>query len=111
MATLKELVSDLKQSDLECRISIFTPSGLGVPCHFHITEIGRTVKSFVDCGGVKRETGDTTFQVWVADDTEHRMTVGKFLKIIDTYFATAKCVSKTTLPSLSFPLPLFSLFR
>ena len=84
MATLKELVSELKQSDLECRISIYTPSGLGVPCHFHITEIGRTVKSFVDCGGVKRETGDTTFQVWVADDTEHRMTVGKFLKIIES---------------------------
>jgi hypothetical protein len=84
MATLKDLVSDLKQSDSECRISIYTPSGLGVPCHFHITEIGRTTKIFVDCGGVKRETGDTTFQVWVADDTDHKMTVGKFLKIIES---------------------------
>jgi hypothetical protein len=83
MATLKDLVYDLKKADPECRIAIYTPSGLSVPCHFHITEIGRTAKKFVDCGGVERETSDTTFQIWVAEDTDHKMTVGKFLNIIE----------------------------
>ena len=83
MATLKDLLADLKRTDPECRVAIYTPSGLSVPCHFHITEIGRTAKKFVDCGGTERETSDTTFQVWVAEDTDHKMTVGKFLKIIE----------------------------
>lgn len=82
MATLKDLSIRLNEQNHDCRVGIYTPSGLSVPCHFHITEIGCTSKKFVDCGGVKRETISTTFQIWVADDTDHKMTVGKFLEII-----------------------------
>jgi len=82
MATLKDLLFDLKQADTNCLVSIYNPSGMSVPSHFHITEIGRTIKTFVDCGGYERENSNTTFQVWVADDVDHRMTVGKFLDII-----------------------------
>lgn len=83
MATLRDLLFDLKKADSECRVGIYTPSGLSVPCHFHITEIGKVTKSFVDCGGVKRETTNTTFQVWVADDYDHKLSVEKFIKIIE----------------------------
>jgi len=83
MATLKELLDELNQKDKDCRVAIYTPSGLSVPCHFHITEIGRTTKKFVDCGGVERVTSNTTFQIWVADDTDHKMSVGKFVNIIE----------------------------
>ncbi len=82
MATLNDLLVDLKSSNSDCVVGIYTPSGSSVPSHFHITEIGRTTKKFVDCGGVERESSDTTFQVWVADDTEHKLTVGKLLQII-----------------------------
>lgn len=83
MATLEDLITDLKKSNPECKINVFTPSGLNVPSHFHITEIGKTSKKFIDCGGTERETSDTTFQIWVADDVDHSLTVGKLLDIIE----------------------------
>ena len=84
MATLTELLSELNQADSNLNVSIYTPSGLGVPSHFHITEIGRTTKNFVDCGGTKRTESNTSFQVWVANDVDHRVTVGKLVKIIES---------------------------
>lgn len=59
------------------------PDGSLVPQHFHITEVGRVQKDFIDCGGMMRSTAACVMQVWVAHDTAHRLNAGKLAKIID----------------------------
>lgn len=56
--------------------------GTFVPEHFHVTEVGQINKKFIDCGGVIREESVVNFQVWNADDYEHRLKPGKLLNII-----------------------------
>lgn len=55
-----------------------------VPDHFHITEMGLVIKNFIDCGGCKREASTICFQLWTADDFDHRLSPKKFLSIIDS---------------------------
>jgi hypothetical protein len=57
------------------------PSGEFVPAHFHVTEIGRVHKTFVDCGGVQRESETCVLQIWTADDLHHRLTAGRLAQI------------------------------
>lgn len=64
-------------------LAILLPSGNSVPAHFHVTEIGRTEKNFVDCGGKTRHLAFASLQVWVADDTDHRLPAGKLSAIIE----------------------------
>lgn len=64
-------------------LAILLPSGNSVPAHFHITEVGRTAKDFVDCGGKTRHLAFASLQVWVADDTDHRLPAGKLATIIE----------------------------
>ncbi len=64
-------------------LAILLPSGDNVPAHFHITEVGRTEKNFVDCGGKGRHRAFASLQVWVADDVEHRLPAGKLLAIME----------------------------
>jgi len=59
------------------------PDNTYVPTHFHLTEIGLVTKHFIDCGGTERKEAVANFQLWVAEDTDHRLTPSKFLKIID----------------------------
>ena len=35
----------------DAAIQIMLPEGEFVPTHFHITEVGRVRKDFIDCGG------------------------------------------------------------
>lgn len=56
--------------------------GSFVPEHFHVTEVGVITRDFIDCGGVKRSETLANFQLWNADDTEHRLKPGKLLNII-----------------------------
>src|SRR5690606_1976263 len=56
--------------------------GSFVPEHFHVTEVGTTRKHFIDCGGVTRREEVVNFQLWNADDYEHRLKPGKLLHII-----------------------------
>jgi hypothetical protein len=58
------------------------PNGEFVPTHFHITEVGLVTKNFIDCGGSLREDKKICLQLWTAEDTDHRLTVGKTLQII-----------------------------
>lgn len=44
-----------------------------VPAHYHITEVGRVQKDFIDCGGTVRSATSCLLQIWVADDTGHRL--------------------------------------
>lgn len=59
-----------------------TPDGSFVPEHFHVTEVGSIQKHFIDCGGTVRKENVVNFQLWNANDFEHRLKPGKLLKII-----------------------------
>lgn len=58
------------------------PDASYVPVHYHITEVGRLRKDFIDCGGTVRSSSSCVLQVWVADDKEHRLESAKLLGII-----------------------------
>jgi len=57
-------------------------NGETVPEHFHVTEVGIITKDFIDCGGKVRHEKVANFQLWNADDFEHRLKAGKLLNII-----------------------------
>ena len=57
--------------------------GTYVPEHFHVTEVGIVDKYFIDCGGRVRREKVANFQLWNADDTEHRLKPQKLIHIID----------------------------
>ena len=57
-------------------------NGTPVPVHFHVTEVGKVHKNFIDCGGVVRNEYTVNFQLWNADDTDHRLEPVKLLNII-----------------------------
>jgi hypothetical protein len=56
--------------------------GTFVPEHFHVTEVGQVTKNFIDCGGVIRTEKVVNFQLWSANDFEHRLKPAKLLRII-----------------------------
>lgn len=58
------------------------PTGAYVPEHFHVTEVGLITKHFIDCGGTERLEKVVNFQLWNANDTEHRLKPQKLLNII-----------------------------
>ena len=68
------------------------PTGTKIPAHFHVTEVGRIDKSFIDCGGTKRLTASCSLQIWTASDTDHRLAPSKLAGIL----TMARPVLKTT---------------
>ncbi len=79
---LDSLLRSLKCAP-ETALHMMLPSGAFVPAHFHVTEVGRVTKSFIDCGGTVRESVVCSLQIWTADDTQHRLTAGKLVKILN----------------------------
>ena len=77
---INELKEILKQSK---NIAFKLPNGELVPSHFHVTEVGRVQKDFIDCGGVLRNELIANFQLWNADDYDHRLHPEKLLSIIE----------------------------
>jgi hypothetical protein len=65
------------------KIEFRLPSGERVPEHFHVTEIGKISKHFIDCGGTVRKEEVANFQLWNANDYNHRLHPGKLLDIIE----------------------------
>jgi len=61
-------------------ISVVWPDGEAIEAHFHVTEVGRVQRDFVDCGGTVRHLVTCLLQTWVGDDVDHRITGGKLLK-------------------------------
>jgi hypothetical protein len=59
------------------------PTGSKVPPHAHVTEVAQVDKRFIDCGGTFRTETICRLQTWFADDTDHRLTAGKLLAILD----------------------------
>jgi hypothetical protein len=66
----------------DAALHLMLPSGDFVPAHFHVTEIGRVQKDFIDCGGTTRSTTTCVLQVWVANDADHRLTTAKLAGIL-----------------------------
>ncbi len=64
-------------------LSVIWTDGEPIEAHFHVTEVGRVQRDFVDCGGRLRRNVCCMLQTWVGDDTDHRITSGKLLKALD----------------------------
>ena len=64
-------------------IAFQLPNGALVPSHFHVTEVGQIDKRFIDCGGVLRNEKVVNFQLWEANDYDHRLHPEKLVKIIE----------------------------
>ncbi|MBA4015701.1 MAG: hypothetical protein C0483_00790 [Pirellula sp.] len=63
-------------------LQLVLPDRSLVPAHFHVTEVGRVQKDFVDCGGTVRRSTSCVLQVWVANDVAHRLDSTKLAQII-----------------------------
>ncbi len=77
LSEIKEILSNLSY------ITFVLPNGKAVDSHFHVTEIGSVSKHFVDCGGTVRKEDVINFQLWNADDYDHRLHPEKLLHIIN----------------------------
>ena len=64
------------------KIQFALPNGKLIPEYFHITEMGKKTKNYIDCGNTIREEKYISFQIWYAQDYDHRLSNEKLLKII-----------------------------
>ena len=71
------------QSAANHELRFVLPDGGLIPVHAHITEVGRTDRRFLDCGGTLRQTAACTLQAWVAEDVEHRLLPGSLVSILE----------------------------
>ncbi|AKK74161.1 hypothetical protein OK18_17500 [Chryseobacterium gallinarum] len=76
LSEIKELLPTLEHVEFQLE------NGTFVPEHFHVTEVGQVNKKFIDCGGVVRDEKSVNFQLWNANDYEHRLKPAKLLNII-----------------------------
>jgi len=76
LSEIKQLLPTLEN------VAFQLENGTFVPEHFHVTEVGQINKTFIDCGGVIRTEKVVNFQLWNADDYEHRLKPNKLLSII-----------------------------
>jgi len=77
LSQVKEKLTQLDQ------IAFQLPNGELVPNHFHVTEVGKVSKHFIDCGGIVRQEEVANFQLWNANDYDHRLHPEKLLSIIE----------------------------
>ena len=77
---LSEIKNELKRVTT---IAFKLPNGDLVPSHFHVTEVGKVTKNFIDCGGKMRFEEVVNFQLWEANDYDHRLHPEKLLHIIE----------------------------
>lgn len=77
---LSEIKNRLKELST---IAFQLPNGDLVPNHFHVTEVGKVTKNFIDCGGTVRNEEVANFQLWEANDYDHRLYPEKLIHIIE----------------------------
>jgi len=77
---LSEIKSHLKGLD---KIIFQLPNRELVPNHFHVTEVGKITKDFIDCGGKVRSEVVINFQLWEENDYDHRLHPEKLMQIIE----------------------------
>lgn len=76
---LSEIKNHLQQLET---IAFELPNGKLVPAHFHVTEVGKVTKHFIDCGGTERKESVVNFQLWEENDYNHRLHPEKLIRII-----------------------------
>ncbi len=76
---LSEIKKHLATSET---VNFKLPTGAYVSEHFHVTEVGLVTKHFIDCGGTERFEKVVNFQLFNANDFEHRLKPQKLSKII-----------------------------
>lgn len=76
LSEIKEILTGLDHVEFQLE------NGTIVPKHFHITEVGILTKHFIDCGGMIRNEKIINFQLWYANDLDHRLAPSKLLSII-----------------------------
>lgn len=76
LSAIKQLLPELDNMKFQLEDGAFVPE------HFHVTEVGMVTKDFIDCGGVIRHEKVVNFQLWNADDYEHRLKPDKLRHII-----------------------------
>jgi len=77
------LLSEIKEALNQVEsVEFQLPDGTLVPKHFHVTEVGAITKHFIDCGGTERIENVVNFQLWTADDYDHRLSAQKLNDII-----------------------------
>ncbi|WP_233589243.1 DUF6428 family protein [Gynurincola endophyticus] len=76
LSTIKQILPSLNNVEFQLENGIFVPE------HFHVTEVGIITRNFIDCGGTIRNEKTVNFQLWNADDYEHRLKPDKLLNII-----------------------------
>ena len=72
-----------KQLSTVMELNFILPNRTMVPKHFHITEVGHITKNFIDCGGTVRNEKVINFQLWEANDFDHRLAPKKLNDIIN----------------------------
>jgi hypothetical protein len=76
-------LSDFKKQLSQTKeLTFVLPNGTKVPNHFHVTEVGQVTKHFIDCGGTVRNEKTVNFQLWEANDFDHRIAPQKLMDII-----------------------------
>lgn len=76
LSEIKEILPALENVEFQLEDGTFVPE------HFHVTEVGSVIKHFIDCGGTIRKEKTVSFQLWNANDFEHRLKPSKLLNII-----------------------------
>lgn len=77
LSEIKEILTTVEAVNFQL------PDGKFVPEYFHVTEVGLVTKNFIDCGGVVRKETVVNFQLWNANDYEHRLKPQKLIHIIE----------------------------
>ncbi|TVZ55738.1 hypothetical protein OD91_1003 [Lutibacter sp. Hel_I_33_5] len=77
LSEIKEFLQNLET------IAFELPDGSLAPSHFHVTEVGKITKNFIDCGGTVRNEEVINFQLWNKDDYNHRLHPEKLIHIIE----------------------------
>jgi hypothetical protein len=77
LSEIKEILKTVETVNFEL------PNGNFVPEYFHVTEVGLITKNFIDCGGTVRKETVVNFQLWDANDYEHRLKPQKLIHIIE----------------------------
>ncbi len=77
-------LSEVKQTLTNVdNVTFQLPDQSFIPVHFHVTEVGAVNKNFIDCGGTVRHEKKVSFQLWEANDYDHRLAPEKLLHIIE----------------------------
>lgn len=79
--TIKDFLTAIENNP-DARMHWMLPDKSFVPAHYHITEVGKVQKDFIDCGGTVRSKKTCMLQIWVANDLDHRLETTKLASIM-----------------------------